>query len=110
MAAKTHRLGLTTSEAARHLGVSMSTIRRWSDMGYLSSYRTPGGQRRFSVDQLDSFIDSLQTGTPPRQVEPVVPDEPTFSPETAFRSDDPAARPRFGKRDDEDEPEPPHAA
>ena len=101
MAAKTHRLGLTTSEAARHLGVSMSTIRRWSDMGYVSSYRTPGGQRRFSVEQLDEFIDSLQTGSPPRQAEPVDADEPTFSPESAFRDDDRPGAPRFGKREGE---------
>lgn len=64
MSAKTHRLGLTTSEAARHLGVSLSTIRRWSDLGYLRGYRTPGGQRRFSVEQLDEFIESLESGTP----------------------------------------------
>jgi excisionase family DNA binding protein len=94
MTAKTHRLGLTTSEAARHLGVSLSTIRRWSDMGYLNGYRTPGGQRRFSLQQLDEFIDSLQSGGPLRQAPaPDAPDEPTFTPETAFRSD--ADQPRF---------------
>ena len=53
-------LGLTASEAARHLGVSLSTIRRWSDMGYLKGYRTPGGQRRFSVQQLDEFLATLE--------------------------------------------------
>jgi excisionase family DNA binding protein len=37
-------LGLSTSQAAQALGVSLGTIRRWSDMGYLQSYRTPGGQ------------------------------------------------------------------
>src|SRR5437763_16544861 len=85
----TSRLGLTTSEAARHLGVSLSTIRRWSDLGYLRGYRTPGGQRRFSVEQLDEFIDSLQSGGPMRQApEPTQPDEPTFTPETAFTPDD----------------------
>ena len=65
MTAKTHRLGLTTSEAARHLGVSLSTIRRWSDMGYLRGYRTPGGQRRFSREQIDAFLASLERGAPP---------------------------------------------
>jgi excisionase family DNA binding protein len=110
MSAKTHRLGLTTSEAARHLGVSMSTIRRWSDMGYLSSYRTPGGQRRFSVEQLDAFIESLETGAPPRQAEAAGADEPTFTPGSAFRGE------RFGKlepvadEDDESSNEPPPAA
>lgn len=54
------RLGLSTSEAARHLGVSLSTVRRWSDMGHLNGYRTPGGQRRFSVEQLDTFLESLE--------------------------------------------------
>ncbi|MCW3038102.1 MAG: helix-turn-helix protein [Solirubrobacterales bacterium] len=53
------RLGLTTSQAARHLGVSLSTVRRWSDQGHLVGYRTPGGQRRFSIQQLDDFMDSL---------------------------------------------------
>ena len=55
----TSRLGLSTSEAARHLGVSLSTVRRWSDAGHLRGYRTPGGQRRFTVEQLDAFLDSL---------------------------------------------------
>lgn len=57
---ETSRLGLSTSEAARHLGVSLSTVRRWSDAGYLRGYRTPGGQRRFTVEQLDEFLSSLE--------------------------------------------------
>jgi excisionase family DNA binding protein len=52
-------LGLSTSQAAQALGVSLGTIRRWSDMGYLHSYRTPGGQRRFSQEQIDTFLGSL---------------------------------------------------
>jgi excisionase family DNA binding protein len=53
-------LGLSTSQAAQALGVSLGTIRRWSDMGYLQSYRTPGGQRRFSREQIDQFVESLE--------------------------------------------------
>lgn len=56
------RLGLTISEAAAQLGVSLSTIRRWSDAGVLSCYRTPGGQRRFSREQLERFVASLERG------------------------------------------------
>ena len=53
-------LGLSTSQAAQALGVSLGTIRRWSDMGYLESYRTPGGQRRFSHEQIEQFVGSLE--------------------------------------------------
>jgi excisionase family DNA binding protein len=56
------RLGLTASQAARALGVSVSTVRRWSDSGALRGYRTPGGQRRFSREQIDEFVASLQPG------------------------------------------------
>src|SRR4030088_2264404 len=59
----TSPLGLTTSEAARHLGVSLSTVRRWSDMGYLHGYRTPGGQRRFPVQELDEVVTPLEDRT-----------------------------------------------
>jgi excisionase family DNA binding protein len=55
-------LGLSTSQAAEALGVSLGTVRRWSDMGYLASYRTPGGQRRFSAEQIEQFLEKLQRG------------------------------------------------
>jgi excisionase family DNA binding protein len=58
----TRPLGLSTSQAAQALGVSLGTIRRWSDMGYLESYRTPGGQRRFSAEQIEQFLIRLQRG------------------------------------------------
>jgi excisionase family DNA binding protein len=54
------RLVFTSSEAARYLGVSLATIRRWTDAGHIGCYRTPGGQRRFSRVQLDDFIASMQ--------------------------------------------------
>jgi excisionase family DNA binding protein len=54
------QLVFTSSQAARYLGVSLATVRRWTDAGHISCYRTPGGQRRFSRDQLDRFITSLQ--------------------------------------------------
>lgn len=53
------QLVFTSSQAARYLGVSLATVRRWTDAGYLTAYRTPGGQRRFSREQLDGFIASL---------------------------------------------------
>jgi excisionase family DNA binding protein len=54
------QLVFTSSQAARYVGVSLATIRRWADAGHLSCYRTPGGQRRFSRQQLDEFVASLR--------------------------------------------------
>jgi excisionase family DNA binding protein len=62
----TTQLAFTSSEAARYLGVSLATVRRWSDAGSLPGYRTPGGQRRFSRAQLDGFLASLDTPPAPR--------------------------------------------
>lgn len=59
------QLVFTSSQAARYLGVSLATIRRWTDAGHIACYRTPGGQRRFSRDQLDGFIVSLQSEETP---------------------------------------------
>jgi excisionase family DNA binding protein len=57
--ANNRQLVFTSSQAARYLGVSLATVRRWTDAGHVSCYRTPGGQRRFSRDQLDGFIASM---------------------------------------------------
>jgi excisionase family DNA binding protein len=56
------QLVFTSSQAARYIGVSLATVRRWTDAGHIACYRTPGGQRRFSKDQLDGFVVSLQSG------------------------------------------------
>jgi excisionase family DNA binding protein len=54
------RLVFTSSQAARYLGVSLATIRRWTDAGHIGCFRTPGGQRRFAREQLDAFISSME--------------------------------------------------
>jgi excisionase family DNA binding protein len=51
---------LSVPQAAQVLGVSLGTVRRWSDLGYLESYRTERGQRRFRKDQIDRFISLLE--------------------------------------------------
>jgi excisionase family DNA binding protein len=61
------RLVFTSSQAAQYLGVSLATIRRWTDAGHISCFRTPGGQRRFSRTQLDEFISSMQRDAPAAQ-------------------------------------------
>jgi len=55
------QLAFTSSQAASYLGVSLATVRRWTNNGHLHGYRTPGGQRRFSREQLDDFISSLSS-------------------------------------------------
>ena len=60
----------TSSQAARYLGVSLATIRRWTDAGHISCYRTPGDQRRFSRDQLDEFVASMRRGGEARHARP----------------------------------------
>ncbi|HSZ13669.1 MAG TPA: helix-turn-helix domain-containing protein [Solirubrobacteraceae bacterium] len=58
------QLVFTSSQAARYVGVSLATVRRWTDAGHIDCYRTPGGQRRFSRAQLDEFIASMQRTSP----------------------------------------------
>lgn len=53
---------MTVSAAARHIGVSAQTLRRWSDQGAVECRRTPGGQRRFSREALDRLTERLRTG------------------------------------------------
>jgi excisionase family DNA binding protein len=63
-------LVFTSSQAARYLGVSLATVRRWTDAGHVSCYRTPGGQRRFSRAQLDDFVASMQHDSSTRDSRP----------------------------------------
>lgn len=56
---------LNVSQAAAYLDVSAASLRLWSDQGKVPVYRTPGGQRRFRVNDLDAFMESmLEPGAP----------------------------------------------
>jgi excisionase family DNA binding protein len=56
---------LNVGEAASYLGVSAASLRKWSNAGVLPVYRTPGGQRRFALDDLDAFMRSMRQGQTP---------------------------------------------
>ena len=57
-------LGLSVGEVAKRLGISLGTVRRWSDSGDIPSHRTPGGQRRYSSAEVDAFIHHLSGREP----------------------------------------------
>src|SRR2546421_473772 len=48
---------LTLGQAAKYLGVAQSTIRKWSDLGRVPTFYTPGGHRRYRRRDLDSFLE-----------------------------------------------------
>jgi excisionase family DNA binding protein len=51
---------LNVGRAASYLGVSAASLRKWSNDGLVPVYRTPGGQRRYSVEDLDEFMRSMR--------------------------------------------------
>lgn len=50
-------------EAAKILGVNVSTIKRWTDDGKLECIRTAGGHRRFIMSQLSKFLNKNRKKT-----------------------------------------------
>ena len=48
---------LTLGQAATYLGVAQSTMRKWTDLGRVSAFKTPGGHRRYRRSDLDQFLD-----------------------------------------------------
>jgi excisionase family DNA binding protein len=54
---------LTLGQASKYLGVAQSTMRKWSDVGRVPAFYTPGGHRRYRRADLDQFLDrSGRTG------------------------------------------------
>ncbi len=47
---------LALKDASEFLGVHFTTLRMWADQGELPVFRTPGGHRRFSLDDLRRFL------------------------------------------------------
>src|SRR3989344_813400 len=43
-------------QAAKTLGVSIDTLRRWEKKGKISTVRTPGGTRLYSIDLLNKLV------------------------------------------------------
>lgn len=49
---------LTIGEAAKHMHLSVSSLRRYDSLGKLPATRTPGGQRRWLRSDLDAWLSS----------------------------------------------------
>jgi excisionase family DNA binding protein len=69
---------LTLGQAAKYLGVAQSTIRKWSDVGRVPAFYTPGGHRRYRRSDLDMFLERSGPGGRAREgpVVLVVDDDP----------------------------------
>ena len=48
---------LTLGEASDFLGIHQTTLRAWADKGEIPVFRTPGGHRRFNLDDLRRFLE-----------------------------------------------------
>lgn len=52
-----------SEEAAKILGVNVSTIKRWTDEGKLKCIKTAGGHRKFLMEHLASFLELYKRKT-----------------------------------------------
>lgn len=81
---------LSVSAAARLLGVSASSLRAWAAAGRVPCVRTPGGHRRFELDELVRWL-ADRGGAPPApqtRLQELVPTRIEAMPETARALDD----------------------
>jgi len=72
---------LTTSAAARLLGVATSTVQLWMESGAIESWKTPGGHRRTRESHIRALMTRVagQSGAPERRLPPT-PTDPEFLP------------------------------
>ena len=49
---------LSLEETSRLLGVCPATVRRYTNRGWLHHHRTPGGQRRFRLSNVVTFVEA----------------------------------------------------
>jgi excisionase family DNA binding protein len=59
---------LDLSEAAQKIGVHFTTLRRWADQGKIAHIRTPGGRRRFSLQEIHSFLNDIHSSDKPEEI------------------------------------------
>jgi len=62
---------LNSIEAAKVLGVNVSSIKRWTDSGKLECIQTAGGHRKFLMNHLVKFIEENDTSTKKAHIFPI---------------------------------------
>lgn len=55
---------LTSTEAAEILGVHADTLNRWADDGLVPYWMTPGGQKRYRLEDIEKIREPI---TAPRK-------------------------------------------
>ena len=61
---------LTLQEAAVRLEIPRERLRRLADAGRIEAFRTPGGHRRFRLEDVLRLAEELEHGPPVRPLEP----------------------------------------
>jgi excisionase family DNA binding protein len=60
-----HHGWLTLQEASERLDVHPATLRQWADRGRVRIFRTPGGHRRFSAEDIQELLTALSSEVAP---------------------------------------------
>jgi len=55
---------LTPAEVATLLRVDPKTVTRWANDGKLTSLRTPGGHRRYLLDEVRQYLSAIEPDQP----------------------------------------------
>lgn len=72
---------LTTSAAARMLGVATSTVQLWMESGAIESWKTPGGHRRTRESHIRALMTKVSGHAAPLERRlPPTPTDPEFLP------------------------------
>lgn len=61
---------VTTKQAAALLGVAVSTVQKWVELGKLASWKTPGGHRRIPLASVQTVLQGSLTALPVKAVTP----------------------------------------
>ncbi len=59
------RFYFKVSDAARYIGLSPNTLRKYTDLGLIKARRLPSGDRLYCKEWLDEFVEKLPNALAP---------------------------------------------